>query len=31
MTMVVCDDCGEETYAFEKYCHRCGANRWESN
>jgi ribosomal protein L37E len=24
-----CDECGEETFAFEKYCHKCGANRWE--
>jgi len=25
---VLCDNCGEETFAFEKYCHKCGANRW---
>jgi ssDNA-binding Zn-finger/Zn-ribbon topoisomerase 1 len=25
---VTCEECGEETFAFERYCHRCGADRW---
>jgi len=31
MTMVVCDSCEKETFAFEKFCHECGANRWANN
>jgi len=26
---VTCDACGEETFAFERYCHKCGADRWD--
>lgn len=26
---VTCEACGEETFAFERDCHRCGTNRWE--
>lgn len=26
---VTCDSCGEETYEFERYCHRCGFDRWD--
>lgn len=25
---VTCDNCGEETFAFRRYCHKCGADRW---
>jgi predicted amidophosphoribosyltransferase len=24
----VCSDCGEDTYAWERYCYECGADRW---
>jgi ribosomal protein L37E len=27
---VTCDSCGEETFAFERECVKCGVNRWES-
>jgi uncharacterized OB-fold protein len=25
---VTCEECGEPTYAYERYCHECGADRW---
>lgn len=25
---VTCGNCGEDTFAFEMYCHLCGHNRW---
>lgn len=25
---VTCDACGRETFAWERYCHECGADRW---
>lgn len=25
---VTCESCGEDTYQFERYCHRCGHDRW---
>jgi len=25
---VTCPNCGRETYAYERDCHRCGTNRW---
>jgi uncharacterized OB-fold protein len=25
---VTCENCGRETFAFERDCHRCGVNRW---
>jgi len=27
---VTCDACGKATFAFEKYCHKCGADRWDA-
>lgn len=27
---VECDDCGRNTYMYERYCHHCGYERWES-
>lgn len=28
---VTCDNCGEETFTFERNCHRCSVDRWEHN
>lgn len=28
---VTCDNCGEETFAFERDCVNCGVNRWRGN
>jgi uncharacterized OB-fold protein len=25
---VTCENCGRETFAFERDCHWCGVNRW---
>lgn len=25
---VTCSECGRDTYAFERYCHHCDADRW---
>ncbi|WP_337653246.1 hypothetical protein [Halomontanus rarus] len=25
---VTCPDCGKPTFAWERYCHRCNADRW---
>lgn len=27
---VECPSCGRETYEWERYCHRCGADRWSA-
>jgi len=28
---VTCGSCERETFAFERYCHRCGHDRWEGD
>ena len=28
---VTCDNCGAETFAFERDCVNCGVNRWRGN
>lgn len=25
---VECGNCGRDTYEWERYCHRCGHDRW---
>lgn len=27
--MVECDNCGEMTFAYERYCHLCDYDRWQ--